>query len=335
MKFLIISQSALLYIVLICSCAREGATSLPVAETYPPYDVTAVSAIAAGRVTSDGGGNIVERGFYWGEEPDLPDEGQKIVAGSGMGEFEIKLEGLEMETTYYISAFAENEQGISTGEILSFTTTLFRYGEGVTDHEGNHYNTIIVGNQEWMAGNLMVSSYRNGDPIPEIEDGNDWHNLTGGAFVWYENRYEGRGEYYGALYNWYAVADERGLCPPGWRVPGEEDWDSLVIFLGGSEIAGGAMKSERTFPDLHPRWNEPNTGATNTGGFSAFPAGYRERAGSFRDLGERAFWWSADEHGIDGSWAHNMVLRYDYPGVFRFSSSKHRGCSVRCIKDND
>lgn len=335
MKFLISSLFAIFYLAFVWGCKREATIGLPVVETYPPSGVTAVSAIAAGNVTAAGGGNIIERGIFWGETPDLPSEGEVFAAGSGMGEFQVILEGLEKQTTYYVCAFAVNEKGMSTGEVISFTTTLFTYGDGVTDRDGNFYKTIIAGDQEWMAENLVVSNYRNGDPVPNITDGAEWDNISSGAFVYYENNYNTRGRYYGALYNWYAVSDERGLCPIGWRVPGEEDWDILVSFVGGGTIAGGGMKSKRTFPDLHPRWNEPNEGATNISGISGLPAGYRERHGTFQHLGIMSFWWSADEHGADGALAHNMVLKYYSRGVFRLSSYKQRGCSIRCIKDPD
>lgn len=109
-----------------------------------------------------------------------------------MGEFHILLDGLEKESTNYFCAFAVNEKGMSTGEVTSFTTTLFTYGEGVKDRDGNLYKTIILGGQEWMAENLVVSSYSNGDPIPNITDETEWGNRTSGALVYYDNNYDSR-----------------------------------------------------------------------------------------------------------------------------------------------
>jgi uncharacterized protein (TIGR02145 family) len=115
------------------------------------------------------------------------------------------------------------------------------YGS-MTDQQGNVYKTIIIGTQEWMAENLKTSIYRNGDDIASNLTGSEWQNTQLGAWV----LYNGNSQYdcpYGNLYNWYAVADPRNLCPTGWHVPSNTEWTSLFEYLGGSTVAGGKLKT--------------------------------------------------------------------------------------------
>ena len=98
----------------------------------------------------------------------------------------------------------------------------------VTDIDGNNYKTINIGDQVWMAENLKVTKYRNGESIPMIKGELIWKNYTAGAFCYYQNNPD-IGEIYGALYNWYAVNDSKGLCPTGWHVPSNDEWENLAL----------------------------------------------------------------------------------------------------------
>jgi len=102
------------------------------------------------------------------------------------------------------------------------------------------YAGVTIGNQTWMANNLGVTTYRNGDPIPQVTDPTEWANLTTGAWCYYSN-VQGNGEVYGKLYNWYAVNDPRGLAPKGWHVPSDAEFTALETALGGTTIAGGRI----------------------------------------------------------------------------------------------
>ena len=88
----------------------------------------------------------------------------------------------------------------------------------MTDQDGNVYETVKIGNQWWMAENLKVTQYRNGDAIPNVTDADQWSSLTAGAYCGYENNL-GNVSTYGCLYNWYAVNDSRNIAPSGWQVP--------------------------------------------------------------------------------------------------------------------
>jgi uncharacterized protein (TIGR02145 family) len=134
---------------------------------------------------------------------------------------------------------------------------------------------------------------------------------------------------YGVLYNWYAVSTttngNTNLCPDGWHVPTDAEWTELVAFLGGEDIAGGKMKQEGT-----EYWNSPNTGADNSSGFTALPAGYRVGIGSFYDLGGIAFFWSSSESDPGLSWYRR--LRSGFSKVYRSHSNQTFGFSVRCLR---
>ena len=195
----------------------------------------------------------------------------------------------------------------------------------MTDQEGNSYQTIKIGEQEWMAENLRTTSYANGDSIPNVTDANQWENLTTGAWAHYNNdsQYENP---YGKLYNWYTVNDSRNVCPTGWHVPSDAEWTVLSDYLGGESVAGGKMKSTGT-----QYWESPNAAATNESGFSGLPGGIRINNGSFYELALLGFWWSSTEEGANNSLYSQ--LRYGDGSVYRDNGGESFGLSVRCLRD--
>jgi len=195
----------------------------------------------------------------------------------------------------------------------------------VTDIDGNIYQTIQIGDQRWMAENLKVTRYRNGDPIPNVTSNVTWEALTTDAYCGYNNS-QVNVITYGRLYNWYAVEDSRNLAPNGWHVPSDDDWQILIDYLGGASIAGGKMKTTGT-----AHWLSPNTGATNESGFSALPAGCRDYTGHCTNIVYHAYFWSTDE--IDNSNAWHRRLDYYYSRAFHETYDKRAGFSIRCVRD--
>jgi len=135
---------------------------------------------------------------------------------------------------------------------------------------------------------------------------------------------------YGKLYNQYAVTDSRGLCPTGWHVPSDIEWTILENHLGGSSVAGGALKSTATQPNLGG-WNTPNTGATNSSGFTALPGGVRSFTGGFSTMAINGFWWSSSVYYGPWSWYRNLYGNAS--GIDRSHSYQTSGFSVRCCRD--
>jgi uncharacterized protein (TIGR02145 family) len=211
------------------------------------------------------------------------------------------------------------------------TTAVFnpakKYGT-VTDIDGNTYKTIVIGEQTWMAENLRVTRYRNGDSIPNVTDNEKWANLETGAYCNYNNTNSlDTIATYGRLYNFYAVADERNIAPKGWRMPDMVDWLILIEYLGGDTIAGGKLKEAG---DLH--WEATNR-ADNSSGFTALPGVQRDQKNGKFDEGDRFFsvWWANNGNEENSApflylfcWSENANRGYNF---------KVNGYSIRCIKD--
>ena len=186
-----------------------------------------------------------------------------------------------------------------------------------------HEKALTIGTQIWMAENLQVSRYRNGEEIPQVQDAAEWNRLTTGAWCYYENN-SANGVTYGKLYNWYAVNDPRGLAPEGWHVPSDNEWQMLVESTGGEKASGTKLKSTLL-------WKEPLVGADNSTGFTAIPAGYRSSNGTFSLLGTNSSFWTSSENNSYSAWFRQMYNTYS--AVYRVSSTKTQGLSVRCIKN--
>lgn len=209
-------------------------------------------------------------------------------------------------------------------------TTTYKQGPNITDIDGNVYSTITINSQTWMQKNLNVNHYKNGDVIPQVINGNLWANLTTGAWCYYENN-TANGPIYGKLYNWYAVTDPRGLAPNGWHIPSDNEWTMLTNYLGGELVAGGKMK-ETGFA----HWLDPNTGATNTSGFTGIPIGCRWwQGGIFTSYGNsNSTWWSSTQYDAENAWQRG--LNFSTVVVYRDNShifKKTMGLSVRCVKN--
>jgi uncharacterized protein (TIGR02145 family) len=203
------------------------------------------------------------------------------------------------------------------------------YGS-MTDQEGNDYKTIVIGTQEWMAENLNTSIYRNGDAIATSLNDAGWQSTMIGAWT----HYNSEASYtcpHGKLYNWYACVDTRQLCPSGWHVPTDGEWNTLMDFLGGMDVAGGKMKTTGTLQLANGLWYAPNTGATNSAGFSGAPQGYRYFLGEYDLLGSNVFWWSTDAFLTNN--AISWFLSHTESGSFRSDFDKNYGFSVRCLRD--
>jgi uncharacterized protein (TIGR02145 family) len=195
----------------------------------------------------------------------------------------------------------------------------------VTDFEGNSYKTELIGDQVWMAENLKTSTLADGTEIPEVRDATDWNELTTPGRCWYNNDGAANKDVYGALYNYYAVNSGK-LCPAGWHVPSKDEWQKLREALGDTLTGGGKLKEEGT-----EHWKTPNTGAVNSTGFTALPAGIRYFEGTFNSVTFFTSFWSSTESDNDKSWY--LSLYYSDAVAAMNNTSKKDGFSVRCIKD--
>jgi uncharacterized protein (TIGR02145 family) len=202
---------------------------------------------------------------------------------------------------------------------------LYYIGNGVTDVDGNFYPSIVINGQEWMQKNLAVSKYRNGNPISTGLTNTQWQNTTTGAYSIYSDQ-AANNTTYGKLYNWYAMTDSRGVCPTGWHVPSEPEWFVLENYLGGIFEAGAKMKTTTG-------WTAPNSGATNSSGFTGLPGGYRLVNGTYNHLVSYGYFWTTTPYEPDPNFTWYHALKFDDTIIFRSQFLKRAGMSIRCLKD--
>ncbi len=204
----------------------------------------------------------------------------------------------------------------------------------VTDKDGNVYHTVTIGTQVWMVENLKTTKFNDGSSIPLVTVDTSWWGLNTPGYCWYDNNI-GYKTTYGALYNWFAVATGK-LCPTGWHVPTQTDWNTLATFLGGPLVAGGKLKDAGT-----SYWETPNTSATNESGFTAYAGGERyiisnpqSHTSMFGYMGSRGHWWSSTP--LQTYDDYYTMLLFNDDGAMTISGNyggDTYGYSVRCIKD--
>ncbi len=298
---------------------------MPTVLTVNVHNVTPTSAIISGYIFHTGGLNIVNKGVCWSENPNPSISDNQMINSNDSINFSCKIYGLKQNALYYSKAFATNELGTSYGHEISFTTNDFANCGVITDiRDGNSYQTVLIGEQCWMAENLAY--------LPSVNMVADGSEDAAGSY-YYVYGYDGTNvadakatdnyATYGVLYNWTAAMD---ACPDGWHLPSDAEWTELTDYLGGTSVAGGKLKETGT-----THWNSPNTGATNETGFTALPGGYRDTNGNFYYIGNYGFWWSASEYNANYAWYRNMY--YNNGSVYRDNSIKEVGLSVRCVRD--
>jgi uncharacterized protein (TIGR02145 family) len=307
-------------------CVRNNilAGSIPIVTTNELSEISFTTAVCGGNVVSDGGAPVTARGVCWSTYP-YPTIVDFITSdGSGLDSFTSNISSLVTNKTYYLRAYATNSNGTGYGKIVKFLAQGVPTGT-VTDIEGNTYITVTIGTQLWMAENLKTIKYKNGTAIPEATDQFMWGSLTSPGYCWfsYNEHYK---ELYGALYNWYTI-NTGNLCPTGWHVPSDDDWTTLITYLGGPYVAGGKLKATGTM-----NWSSPNTGATNETGFTALPSGFINSDGYLTLTNGIGHWWSSTESSDLNGGCYFMTSASS--NIPRKQIAKKEGIGVRCIKDN-
>ena len=196
----------------------------------------------------------------------------------------------------------------------------------VTDIDGNVYTSVTIGKQAWLKENLRTTRFNDGTSILNVKKNKLWSEMKSSAYCWYNNDSLGNKGKQGALYNWYAVTSGN-ICPIGWHVPGDNEWATLIDFLGGDSIAGGKIKEAGT-----SYWKDKKR-TTNESSFRAVLSGYRYIDGIFYDKGENTTWWTATE--ISDINALSRLVSYGGEYIYRIDYySKNHGFSIRCVKDS-
>jgi uncharacterized protein (TIGR02145 family) len=223
--------------------------------------------------------------------------------------------------------------------ILLFAVLAFCGTKGnsqtVTDIDGNVYNTIIIGTQIWMKENLKVTHYRNSIQIPNVTNATAWSSLTTGARCYYNNDSATNNNIYGGLYNWYSVNDTCNICPNGWHVPSDAEWNIMEKHLDntvdttdtgpvGTDI-GDQLKESGT-----SHWASGNYG-TNSSNFTALPGASRGEGG-FGGISYFGLWWTATAYGVTDALGRYLENNFSIIGkaIYHYVD----GLSVRCIMDS-
>ena len=206
----------------------------------------------------------------------------------------------------------------------------------VSDIDGNIYEIIQIGDQLWMAENLKVTHFNNGDEIPTGYSASEWETIYDDAYAIYEDD-PANAEIYGNLYNYYAVDDSRGICPENYHIPTDDEWYVLLEYLGGDSgedwiIAGGKMKDVGIIEDGDGLWYAPNKGANNESDFTAIPAGFRLNDGQYYESGYYGIFWSSTAEYYTNAF-FMWYLLHDESKLYRGLFDSQTGLSVRCLGD--
>ncbi|MBR6063540.1 MAG: hypothetical protein IKP54_05255 [Bacteroidales bacterium] len=331
--------------------------------------LTDTSAFSGGNITFDGGAAVTMRGICWDTLPNPTVSGIHTTDGTGIGIFMSSMMSLTPGTTYYVRAYATNSVGTTYGQEISFRTFISCPGMAtVTDHEGNVYNTVQIGNQCWMRENMRcTTSPSTGTMILEYPA--NYYSYTGKK-AYYVNGDPANTATYGLLYNWAAAVDtfnttygetstytidglsvvfsghRRGICPAGWHVPSNAEWTQLTTYVynNGYQCSGcsgvnNVAKTDCIAKALASQTGWSSSGSTfavgndpssnNATGFSAVPAGVYTGSYTF---GANNHYWSATQSGNDAySLAHYLSYHLEYVG--HIPEFKFYGYSVRCVRD--
>jgi uncharacterized protein (TIGR02145 family) len=213
--------------------------------------------------------------------------------------------------------------GNMKGVILLLFLFSFSFYESFAQKE--EMKTVKIGNQVWMAKNLDVVTFRNGDFISQAKDSDQWDYAANNKMpVWcYYEFDKNNGKFYGKLYNWYAVNDSRGLAPMGFHVPSIDEFNILSTYFGGDTKAGKSLKYSEG-------WLKNGNG-DNSSGLAFLPGGDCNGSGFFEGLGNYGYWWSSTY--LNSGYAFRYRLESSNSKFSKLICSKYCGFSVRCIKD--
>jgi uncharacterized protein (TIGR02145 family) len=298
----------------------------PVITTSQVSAITATSAVSGGVITYDGGAQITESGICWSTNPQPDLDDSFVLNSSGASTFSSTLTNLSPGTKYYVRAYVKNSEWTVYGAPVTFNSK-------VADVEGNLYSTVNIGSQVWMAENFRATKFNDGTPIANITDNTEWLNLSGAAYCWYNNDISYKPTL-GALYSWYTIT-EGDLCPSGWHVPTDEEYNTLELYLGlnpdSVNVWGWRGTNQGTQLKSTTGWDDGGNG-TNTSGFTGLPGGYRYAAqGAFYSLGTVTYWWTATEASADLGWYRRLDASCN--DIYKAATSKRGGKYIRCIKN--
>ena len=300
----------------------------PTVTTTEVTDISYNSAVSGGNVISDGGAAVTVKGVCWNTSPNPTLINSSTPDGTGTGAYTSYLTPLASNTTYYVRAYATNSVGTAYGEQKSFTTlenpnSNWGPGDYWTDlRDGQIYSTVAIGDQVWMAENLNIGIQITGSSFPEYYDVIE-------KYCYNDN--SGKCDVYGGLYTWDEMMNyeyvelTQGICPDGWHLPSDSEWQQMESFLGvdPSELnLWGLRGTDEAYMLL-------DGGST---GFDALMAGYREYTNNlffYEDV--YAYFWTTNEYDL--YYPIYRLLHWNSGQIYRAYDYTYQAASVRCIKD--
>jgi uncharacterized protein (TIGR02145 family) len=294
--------------------------------TTPISDIQPLSAKSGGNISNDGGASVTERGVVYATMPNPTTANLKITAGSGTGIFIAALSPLASQQTYYVRAYATNSYGTAYGSEVQFNAAS---ANTITDIEGNVYPYLTIGSQIWMATNLKVTKFRNGDPIT---DGTaityNWYGTTEGAYA-FPNAQAAKKDTFGLLYNMQAVRDSRNICPAGWHLPTDDEWKILEMNQGMTQTDADLTGPRGT---IAQKLKQGGSSGLNLqlGGYilRTSPA-----SGTYLDYGAKGFFYSNTVWNSTSNWYRSIYIAGDANEMAVNRSTNRYVMSVRCVKD--
>jgi uncharacterized protein (TIGR02145 family) len=352
----------LLFALLIFACSSDSEGNLciyePTLSTEAVTDITETSATLNGIIAIVSENCEVApgemQGFVYSTNPTpTNDDNVEVVYGTDIS---TTIDDLIPNTTYYVRVFITNNLGEFYGNEMEFTTTS---ETSLVNCDGNPVPTIVYGTQEWTVENACHTTYRDGTTIPQVTDGDEWNNLTTGAWSYYNNDPTKP-----RLYNWYAVMGiynaaslsditlRKEFAPEGWHVPSDDEWATLEEYLIAEGYNfDGSSYSCSPCPQLYNKiakaissttgWLSPGNIAgavgsdqslNNSSRFNAFPQAIRYTNGLFNSTeGYSARFWSSTEFTSPIARIRQLYFGADY--LLRDLYLKQGGLSVRLVKD--
>lgn len=298
--------------------------TVPQINTTLISEITKTTAKSGGSFEKVGNASIIDKGICWGTVQNPSITGNKTAFGTGVTDFAFTITGLLPNTCYYVRAYVINNKDTVYGQQRTFVTYS---NNAIYDIDNNIYNVVEIGTQVWMKEDLRTTHYSNGDLILTASFTSSLNHENMPKYLWTFQDNDINISKVSRLYTWYAATDSRGVCPVGWHIPNESDWDLLTSYLGGQTVAGGKMKESGT---IH--WDQNHIESSNESGFTALSVGY-QRADGYTVIPyyTGVFYWSSTEANSESAWIRKLESHNTYIG--KFYQSKKNGFTCRCIKD--
>ena len=313
---------------------------LPSVTTSPVNRIASNSAWSGGTVIHEGMTPVTTRGICWNtsSNPTITDPHTVDVnTGPGSYQCQVPAPSLIPSSTYYLRAFATNGAGTVYGNEITFTTP-----DTITDANKNIYNTLVIGTQVWMQENLRTTKYRNGESILNGLNAGDYHREPAPKYYFSYGDDDGNIDTYGRYYTWYAATDTRNVCPTGWHVPTQADWNVLLNYLvnngygfeGSNHVGKSLASTSGWLPDPTPGniGNEP--ALNNSSGFNGQPGGnrnymYDNPSVKFYGMGIYGRFQSSNEY--DSTSSYTGRLDANSPDLTDLADGKKHGFNIRCL----